>query len=69
MPSKPLKTFIRHLFESDSEFRAFLAAPDRMLDSAAILPEERQALLRWHRSLSGSDGTVGAAPGDSLMWP
>ncbi len=69
MPSKPLKTFIRHLFESDTEFRAFLAAPDRMLDSAAILPEERRALLRWHRSLSGSDGTVGAAPGDSLMWP
>ncbi len=31
MPSKPLKTFIRHLFESDSEFRAFLPAPAAFL--------------------------------------
>jgi hypothetical protein len=48
MPSQQLKTLIRRLFEDEHYLRAFLTAPERVLDRASIVPEERRAVLRLH---------------------
>lgn len=70
MPSQQLKTLIRRLFEDENHLRAFLTAPERVLDGASIVPEERRAVLRLHGAFAASAGAgVGSARFDTLIWP
>jgi hypothetical protein len=70
MPSQQLKALIRRLFEDETHLRAFLTTPERVLDGASIVPEERRAVMRLHGTLVASTGGgVGSARFDTLIWP